>query len=657
MGMIARHVAGAHRTGRDGSLVAVFGRGAPSTLVVTACDEPGLVVSGIGEEGYLRLDGRTAGQHGELARYFVGQHVRVSRRAGESLPGVIAAPSVHFSGSRGSARVAADDLYLDVGARSRQEARAAGFAVLDRVTLDKRVATLAGGWVSSPWVSTRAGAAVMLGLSRRLAGSDPEPGVALAFTVQQHAGNAGLTRVLNSMEVGTAVVLVPAARRALSVAPCSRGRPSEAFARRLADTGRSLGLRTEWRSSHPLAWDPFYRGEPWASIAECAIVAIPARNAGSPAEAVHPAELARLEELLARITGAPGPPGDAPADHPDSGGRGHSPSPGPFEALLRRLVAASGVSGDESAVRERIRALLPSHAAGGATVDARGNLVVRIGGDGPPAAAFIAHMDEIGLGVQSVRPDGRLAVAAVGGGIQRLFAGHPAVIRGARGPVHAVMATERSVDIGADSAGEAEAAGVAPDATATVFKRFRRLIGGRVSARSLDDRLGCAALLEALGRLRRAAARAARPVDFVFSVSEETGLEGARHYAGAWTPGRVYAVDTFVTSDSPVESRRTAFARLGNGAVVRAVDESGLVPRGEVERVLRIARRNGIPLQSGVTAGGNDGSVFRSLDSVSIPIGFPLRYAHTPVETADLADAAAVADLVEALAREALAGR
>ena len=143
----------------------------------------------------------------------------------------------------------------------------------------------------------------------------------------------------------------------------------------------------------------------------------------------------------------------------------------------------------------------------------------------------------------------------------------------------------------------------------------------------------------------------------MFSVGEEIGLVGARLYAEQWTPERVYAIDTFVSSDSPIESRHMAFARLGRGAVVRAIDESGLVSRSEVMRVVRTAHRNAIPVQVGITAGGNDGSVFRSLASASIPIGFPLRYAHTPVELADLRDAAAVAELVEALAREAMAGR
>jgi putative aminopeptidase FrvX len=106
-----------------------------------------------------------------------------------------------------------------------------------------------------------------------------------------------------------------------------------------------------------------------------------------------------------------------------------------------------------------------------------------------------------------------------------------------------------------------------------------------------------------------------------------------------------------------LESPGFAHAALGEGPVLRALDESGMTPRSALARINALARRNGIPLQSGVTAGGNDGSVFRSLKTVNIPLGFPLRYAHTPVETADLRDAEAAVELIELLAREQLQKR
>jgi putative aminopeptidase FrvX len=117
-------------------------------------------------------------------------------------------------------------------------------------------------------------------------------------------------------------------------------------------------------------------------------------------------------------------------------------------------------------------------------------------------------------------------------------------------------------------------------------------------------------------------------------------------------PDCVFAVDTFVSGDSPLESSRFAQARLGEGFVVRAVDNSNVTPRRWVDHVLEIARKNQIPAQYGVTAGGNDGSVFVPYDVVDVPLGWPLRYSHSPVEVSDLKDVEALARIVAALVRE-----
>ena len=73
------------------------------------------------------------------------------------------------------------------------------------------------------------------------------------------------------------------------------------------------------------------------------------------------------------------------------------------------------------------------------------------------------------------------------------------------------------------------------------------------------------------------------------------------------TPDYVFAVDTFVSADSPLESKRFGNALLGQGFVVRAVDNSNVVPRDLAARVISMARTGGIAAQYGVTGGGNDG--------------------------------------------------
>jgi putative aminopeptidase len=92
------------------------------------------------------------------------------------------------------------------------------------------------------------------------------------------------------------------------------------------------------------------------------------------------------------------------------------------------------------------------------------------------------------------------------------------------------------------------------------------------NARSFDDRVGCAALIEAVKAL--GSDLSGRQATFIWSTEEEVGLEGAataaEHRAKEGnSPGFVFAIDTFVSSDSPMESKRFADAEIGKSFVIR----------------------------------------------------------------------------------------
>jgi putative aminopeptidase FrvX len=106
-----------------------------------------------------------------------------------------------------------------------------------------------------------------------------------------------------------------------------------------------------------------------------------------------------------------------------------------------------------------------------------------------------------------------------------------------------------------------------------------------------------------------------------------------------------------VSNDSPLEAKRFGNAELGNGFVVRAVDNSNVVPLQYVERVVKLAQGNKIPVQYGVTGGGNDGAVFTRFGSVDVALGWPLRYSHSPAEVIDTRDLDALGKIVAVLAR------
>jgi len=332
------------------------------------------------------------------------------------------------------------------------------------------------------------------------------------------------------------------------------------------------------------------------------------------------------------------------------------------QSVLSQLVESYGVSGMEAPVRATVQRLLPSGVR--TETDTAGNLWVRTGqGDGGGPVVIVAHMDEIGFRIDTINADGTLSVRNRGGFILSLFEGKPALIHTGAAYIPGIFLprdtgfTRRTppplrVSVGATSRAGAESLGVKVGQTITMPKQYVRLAGTRATGRSFDDRMGCAALILALRRLDRTKLK--HPVIFLFSTREEIGLEGAE--AGArqlgTTTRRVHAIDTFVSADSPLELQNFAVARLGQGAVARALDNSAITPPAYVDSLAEIARARGIALQIGTTNGGNDGSTFVPYGVVDVPLGWPLRYSHSPVEIVDLKDLVSLADLVRAVAED-----
>ena len=78
-------------------------------------------------------------------------------------------------------------------------------------------------------------------------------------------------------------------------------------------------------------------------------------------------------------------------------------------------------------MRDAVSKLLPSWTK--QETDTAGNLWVKVG-TGDPLVVFVAHMDEIGFRVDSIREDGTLALTMRGGFFPSLFEGKPALVHG-----------------------------------------------------------------------------------------------------------------------------------------------------------------------------------------------------------------------------------
>lgn len=337
------------------------------------------------------------------------------------------------------------------------------------------------------------------------------------------------------------------------------------------------------------------------------------------------------------------------------------PSVAEAQEVVSKLVESYGVSGMEAPVREVVKSLLPGWAH--PVTDSAGNLWLTVG-SGAPKVVFLAHMDEIGFEVTGIREDGTLDLRTRGGFIGSLYEGQPALVHTGSADVPAVFMPRDSIgraptrnpgairaDPGTGSRAGTEAVGIRVGSTLTMPKSYARLLGTRATGRSFDDRVGSAALILAVRHLDPRTLRHA--VAFVWTTREETGLEGAAVVADSLKdgPAVVLAIDTFVSSDSPIELTNFALARLGQGPVSRAVDNSSVTPPALVDSLVRLARARGIPFQVGGTNGGNDGSTFAEYGVPDAAMGWPLRYSHSPAEVIDLKDLVGLARMVEAVAK------
>ncbi len=660
-----------------GNLIVTFGSGRPRRLVACPLGESGFVVSRIEGDGYLRLAAADPDSpaHAPWQQAHEGQLVWVAGGRGD-VPGVVAARSIHLQPQPGPAALppfTVADAFVDVGAENATQAAELGIRTLDPVALDRRPARLEGGLVAGPSARSKAACLAAVGAARRFRAAPGKGSVVFAWTAGDPAQRAGVDRLLRERGPFSELVLLGGD----AFGPRSQGGrepagPLPAPASDLVAAGSSPAGRLPGVHVVPYQAPRLRADEAALYPARVTCLGVAARYPGTAVETVAVADLERLTAALLRLLGSPAPARRALRSTPPSTAASTAASSNAAEnaadrrhgeaaALIGALVARTGVSGDEAAVRTAIAAQLPAWAR--PVVDWAGNLAVTVGG--PPAGAepllFMAHMDEIGFRVGKVLPDGRLALRVRGGLYSSLWEGQAALAHGRRGPVPALFeprsggigagglspAGELIAFLGASDPREVAALGVQAGTGVTMPKRLVRLGRHRITAATLDDRAGAAILLLALRRIDPSRLR--HRVTFAWTAREEIGFLGAAALAhGAGGYARVYPVDACPTSDSPRESRRTAAVPLGRGAVLPVA-----APRALLAQMRELGRRRGIALQVATISGGNDGVPFQAGDAVVAPLAWPCRYLHTPAEVADLRDLEALVDLVAALAGEA----
>ena len=272
-------------------------------------------------------------------------------------------------------------------------------------------------------------------------------------------------------------------------------------------------------------------------------------------------------------------------------------------ALLQKLSLCFGPTSGEDAVEHAIREELAGMKAEFFT-DRMGNLTAHLAGpEGAPRVMLSAHMDEVGFMITEIDADGFLRFDRVGGFDTRVVCGRfvtiqhegkyvPGVIA-AKG-IHLQDADERRktpefekmyIDIGADTREEAEALVSLGDlgAFSTPFATFGK-DNAYVRGKALDDRLGCALLIEVLREIEKDPP--ALDLWFCFTVREEIGKSGALVTANRVKPDAAIILETTAIADRPDVDESKRVANVGKGGVLSLIDRSTIYDRDMIDFAL-----------------------------------------------------------------------
>ena len=337
-----------------------------------------------------------------------------------------------------------------------------------------------------------------------------------------------------------------------------------------------------------------------------------------------------------------------------------------MKELLKQLCELDGVPGYEDEVREFIEKQAAPY-ADEMLVDAVGNLIVFKKGAKPRKRPLLvmAHMDEVGFLVRDITEDGMLKLAKAGGIDPRVLIGRRMRVGEQKLPgiislkaIHLTTPEERKeapgldslyIDIGCTSREEAEAL-VMRGEPAVFDSRFMEFGVDCVKAKAIDDRIGCAVMLELL--------KNDLPYDTYFAVvvGEEIGSRGATVAGRRIQPGCVMVIEGTTAADMPDVAPHKQSCRQRQGAVVSLMDSDTVYSREFREKMLKAADEKGVKWQYRKSAnGGTDAGVGTTSGPAALAFGLsaPVRYIHCACNVAYLPDLEEVRKLAEIVIEEA----
>ena len=311
--------------------------------------------------------------------------------------------------------------------------------------------------------------------------------------------------------------------------------------------------------------------------------------------------------------------------------------------MLKKLTSAFAPSGYEDEVREIIIEEITPF-CDSVKVDSMGNVIAyKKGKDSSKRFLADAHMDEVGLIIRGITEDGNLKFTEVGGIDDRMLPGKRVVCGEKRVPgviglkaLHLTTNEERKtvtkqkdmyIDIGVTS--KEEALELVEVGDYVCFdSEYVEFGDDMIKANALDDRAGCAILIEMLKKAEPA-------YDFyaVFSVQEEVGLRGAGVAAKAVMPDFALIIESTICADSDGVEKHLQVTKSGDGVSFSVMERSSLADIDMLEFAKKTATEEGVPFQLKRTGnGGNNAGTIQlaGFGVKTLAMAVPCRYLHSP---------------------------
>lgn len=283
-----------------------------------------------------------------------------------------------------------------------------------------------------------------------------------------------------------------------------------------------------------------------------------------------------------------------------------------------------------------------------------------------------AHCDEIGMIVQHITDDGYIYINKLGGSDSTIARAKRVNIHARKGIVSGVTGNtaihlqdkkngggeqpkwkDIYVDIGVSSREEALKLVQVGDPI-TFADEYDYLSDEIISGRALDNRIGGFMIAQVFKKLNEQRSDLNVNMVALNSVQEEVGGYGARMMSYRIDPDAALVTDVTHATDTPgIDHKEHGLVKLGKGP---SVQHGGANHPEIVEFIEDVAGEKDIGLQheaTSVRTGTDTDSIFYQKTGIpSALISLPLRYMHSPVETASFRD---IESLVELMTETVLA--